>query len=369
MNSRIPYTRPSITEREVAYASDAAANGWGERCYEYLQRFEASFCEYLGVSHAVATSSCTGALHLGMAALGIGPGDEVIMADTNWIATASPIVHLGATPVFVDIRTDSWCIDPCAIERAITKNTKAIIAVHIYGNLCELDQITRIGNKYGIHVIEDAAEAIGSVYHGKKAGSVGVFGAFSFHGTKTLTTGEGGIFVTNDANLYESVLTLSNHGRSRTQKKQFWPDVVGYKYKMSNIQAAIGCAQLERVDDLVSRKREILQIYKRELSDIRDVHLNSEPPETINGAWMPTVVFPRRPDIHLARIQAAFLEEDIDARVFFNPLSSLPMFQENRQNINAYDIQARAINLPSYHDMTLDEQLRVIKVVRGLARG
>jgi perosamine synthetase len=138
---------------------------------------------------------------------------------------------------------------------------------------------------------------------------------------------------------------------------------------MSNIQAAIGCAQLERVDDLVSRKREILQIYKRELSDIRDVHLNSEPPETINGAWMPTVVFPRRPDIHLARIQAAFLEEDIDARVFFHPLSSLPMFQENRQNINAYDIQARAINLPSYHDMTLDEQLRVIKVVRGLARG
>ena len=158
-----------------------------------------AFRQHLGVKYAIATSSCTGALHMGLAALGIGPGDEVIMADTNWIATAAPIVHLGAKPVFVDILPDSWCIDPELVEAAITPRTKAIIAVHLYGNLCDMDRLLAIGQKHGIPIIEDAAEAIGSDYHGKRAGSMGKFGTFSFHGTKTLTTGEGGMFVTNDA--------------------------------------------------------------------------------------------------------------------------------------------------------------------------
>ena len=162
MKPRIAYTKPSITELEAQYAADAAANGWGERCYDYITRFEAAFKDHLGVAHAIATSSCTGALHMGMAALGIGPGDEVIMADTNWIASAAPIMHLGAKPVFVDIRPDSWCIDPRLAEAAITPRTKAILAVHIYGNLCEMDRLFAIGEKHGIPVIEDAAEAIGS---------------------------------------------------------------------------------------------------------------------------------------------------------------------------------------------------------------
>ena len=211
MSSRILYTKPSITELEVAYATDAARNGWGDHCYEYIHRFEEAFRQHLGVKYAIATSSCTGALHMGLAALGIGPGDEVILADTNWIATAAPIVHLGAKPVFVDILPDTWCLDPNLVEAAITPRTKAIIAVHLYGNLCDMDRLLAIGEKYGISVIEDSAEAIGSIYHGKRAGSMGAFGTFSFHGTKTLTTGEGGMFVTSDANLYEQVLTLSNH--------------------------------------------------------------------------------------------------------------------------------------------------------------
>ncbi|MGB6007074.1 DegT/DnrJ/EryC1/StrS family aminotransferase, partial [Castellaniella sp.] len=258
MKSRIHYTKPSITELEVRYATDAAANGWGDRCYEYIGRFEQSFKTHLGAEFALATSSCTGALHLGMAALGIGPGDEVIMADTNWIATASPIVHLGATPVFVDILPDTWCLDPARVEAAISARTKAIVAVHLYGNLCDMDALLAIGARHGIPVIEDAAEAIGSVYHGKGAGTMGAFASFSFHGSKTMTTGEGGMFITRDADLYERVLTLSNHGRARGQTKQFWPDAVGYKYKLSNIQAAIGCAQMERIDVLIERKREIL---------------------------------------------------------------------------------------------------------------
>ena len=366
MKPKIYYTKPSITELEVKYAADAAANGWGDQCYEYISRFEEGFKAHLGVKYAIATSSCTGALHMGMAALGIGDGDEVIMADTNWIASAAPIVHLGAKPVFVDILVDSWCLDPDLVEKAITPRTKAILAVHLYGNLCEMDRLLTIGKKYGIPVIEDAAEAIGSVYHGNRAGSMGAFGAFSFHGTKTLTTGEGGMFVTNDSNLYEQVLTLSNHGRARGQTKQFWPDMVGFKYKMSNIQAAIGCGQLERIEDLIERKRDIFLYYKKALSGADGLSLNPEPEGVINGFWMPNIVFDKKLGISRDQLQVVFSSENIDARVFFWPLSSLSFFNETSGNYNSCGIPERAINLPSFHDISQDEQSRVIDVLLSL---
>ncbi len=366
MKSRILYTKPSITELEVAYVADAAAHGWGDRCYEYIDRFERLFKEHLGVRHAIATSSCTGALHMGMAALGIGSGDEVILADTNWIATAAPIVHLGAKPVFVDILPDSWCLDPECVERAISPRTKAIVAVHLYGNLCDMDRLLAIGEKHGIPVIEDAAEAIGSVYHGKRAGSIGAFGTFSFHGTKTLTTGEGGMFVTNDDRLYEAVLTLSNHGRARGQTRQFWPDMVGFKYKMSNIQAAIGCAQVERIEELILKKRDIFSYYRERLDGVVGVTLNPEPPGVTIGAWMPTAVFSPSTGVTREKLQAAYAAVNVDARVFFHPLSSLPMFEEARDNLLAYDIPKRAINLPSYHDMTRVDQDRVVEVLAAV---
>jgi len=202
VSSRIFYTKPSITGLEERYAADATAHGWGARCYDYIVRFEAGFSAWLGSDHAIATSSCTGALHMGLAALGVGPGDEVILADTNWIATAAPIRHLGAEPVFVDVSPESWCIDPAAAERRVTPRTRAIIATHVYGNLCDMDALLDLGRRVGVPVIEDAAEAIGSQWHGRRAGSMGLFGTFSFHGTKTLTTGEGGMFVTSDPALF-----------------------------------------------------------------------------------------------------------------------------------------------------------------------
>lgn len=366
MKPRIHYTKPSITELEIRYATDAAANGWGAKCYDYIHRFEEAFKTRLGVKYAISTSSCTGALHMGMAALGVGSGDEVILADTNWIASASPIVHLGAKPVFVDILPDSWCLDPTLVERAITSRTKAIIAVHLYGNLCEMDQLLAIGEKHGIPVIEDAAEALGSVYSGNRAGSMGKFGTFSFHGTKTVTTGEGGMFVTNDPGLYEHVLTLSNHGRARGQTKQFWPDMTGFKYKMSNIQAAIGCAQIERFDELTGRKREIFSYYRGRLLAHPQLSMNPEPKNTVNGAWMPTVVFNPDTGITCEKLQAGFAAENIDARVFFHPLSSLPMFEDRPQNRLAWSIPERSINLPSFHDITEIEQDRVIEVIRSM---
>ncbi|MDO9406417.1 MAG: DegT/DnrJ/EryC1/StrS family aminotransferase [Polaromonas sp.] len=364
MKPRIHYTKPSITDLEVAYATDAAANGWGERCYDYIHRFEAAFAAHLGVRHAIATSSCTGAIHMGMAALGIGAGDEVILADTNWIASAAPVTYMGATPVFVDVLPDTWCLDPGKVEAAISPRTKAILAVHIYGNLCDMDALLGIGKRYGIPVIEDAAEAIGSEYRGQRAGSMGRFGAFSFHGTKTMTTGEGGMFVTSDPVLYEHVLTLSNHGRARGQTKQFWPDMVGFKYKMSNIQAALGAAQVERIDDLIRRKREILAYYRKGLAGIDGIMMNPEPEHVVNGAWMPTVVFGRDTKVTRDKLLPAFSTENIDARVFFWPLSSLPFFDSDLASPVAEDLPARSINLPSYHDITSAELDRVIDVVK-----
>ncbi|WP_041914030.1 DegT/DnrJ/EryC1/StrS family aminotransferase [Geobacter sulfurreducens] len=364
MMSRIYYTKPSITEREIAYATDAAANGWGERCYEYIDRFEKLFCAHLGVNYAIATASCTGAMHMGLAAIGIGPGDEVILADTNWIASAAPITYLGAQPVFVDVLPDSWCINPQKAEEAITSRTKAIIAVHLYGNLCDMDALLAIGKRHGIPIIEDAAEAIGSQWHGKRAGSMGIFGTFSFHGTKTLTTGEGGMFVTQDADLYEKVLTLSNHGRARGQSKQFWPDMVGFKYKMSNIQAAIGCAQIERIDELIAGKRRVFEHYASQLEDL-PLAMNPEPPGTINGYWMPTVVIDEGTPFDREILLEEFKKNRIDGRVFFWPLSMLPMFDDKPENGISYGLCQRAINLPTYHDLTSSNIDQVAKVLRA----
>ena len=368
MTKSIAYTKPSITELEVSYATDAVRNGWGKRCYEYIDRFETSFREHIGTKYSIATSSATGALHMGMAALDIGPGDEVILANTNWVASIAPILYLGATPILVDIDETSWCISTEAVKKAITSKTKVIMAVHLYGNVCEMDELTAICDQYGIYLIEDSAEAIGSEYKGKKAGSIGVFGAFSFHGTKTMTTGEGGMFVTNDINLYDKVLTLSSHGRSKYQKKQFWPDVLGYKYKMSNVQAAIGLAQMERINELINRKREIFNFYYKELIKIDGVSLNPIQPNCKSGFWMVNIVFSKATGVTRESLQKEFSKENIDARVFFWPLSSLDFINKEVNTPIAIDLPSRSINIPSFHDITHEEQMRVIDVIKNIIK-
>ncbi len=365
VDDKILYTKPSITNLEISYSSDAAKNGWGDDCYKYINKFENLFKEHLGVKYAIATSSCTGAIHIGLSSLGIGPGDEVIVADINWIASVSPIVHMGAKPIFVDVDINSWCIDTNKIRDAITHNTKAIMAVHIYGNICNMDELLSISKEYNIPIIEDSAEAIGSEWNSKKAGSIGTYGTFSFHGTKTVCTGEGGMFVTNDEELYEKSLTLSNHGRSRYQKKQFWPDMIGFKYKISNIQAAIGCAQLERIDELISKKRKIFNYYKDNLKDL-PIKFNPEPENTKNGYWMPTIIVDEGINFNRDDVLEKFNQENIDARVFFWPLSSLPMFKKIKENYNSYSLNMRGINLPSYHDLTEEQQDRVIRVLKDI---
>ncbi|RME58717.1 DegT/DnrJ/EryC1/StrS aminotransferase family protein, partial [Candidatus Parcubacteria bacterium] len=219
--------------------------------------------------------------------------------------------------------------------------------------------------RHGIPIVEDAAEAIGSVWHGKRAGSMGVFGVFSFHGTKTITTGEGGMFVTNDPDLYERVLTLSNHGRARGEARQFWPSMVGFKYKMSNIQAAIGCAQMERIDELIAGKRRVFKCYEEHLRDL-PVRMNPEPEGTVNGFWMPTIIVDEGVFFDRDALLKEFKENKIDGRVFFWPLSMLPMLEAKPNNQVSYGLYVRAVNLPSYHDLVTEEMERIACVIKDL---
>lgn len=362
----IPYTLPSITQKEMAYAEDAVKNGWGKNCYAYIQRFEKAFAQFLKVPYAIATSSCTGALTMGLHALGIVPGDEIIVPDITWIASVSPITLMGAVPVFVDIDEKTWCLNPQKVKQAITPKTRAILAVHLYGNVCPMDALLNIAQEHHLFLIEDAAEALGSFYGNKPCGTMGDLGVFSFHGTKTLTTGEGGMLVMQHAKLYEKVLTLSNHGRSTQTRAQFFPIQNGFKFKMANINAAIGLAQLERAEELFLKKRAILHFYKEKLLKHNGLLMNDERKGTTNGAWMPSVVFDKHFNITQAMLLNAFQQKGIDARVFFRPISSLPMYVPQIENKVAYDLPFRAINLPSFHNIQEHEQNAVIQVIENL---
>lgn len=351
----IAYAKPSISELEKEYVCDAIENGWGESCYDYIYKFQDSYKKYLNVKHAIATSSCTGAIHIALKALDIQAEDEVIVPDATWIASVAPITYLCAKPVFVDVLEETWCINHEKIEEAITPKTKAIIAVHLYGNMCEMDEIMAIAKKYNLYVIEDSAEAIGSEYKGKKAGSIGDFGVFSFHGTKTITTGEGGMLVTNCDKLHEKASILHDHGRDPKIKKMFWAEKVGFKYKMSNLQAALGYAQMQRIEELVSKKIEIFNMYKNELSDIDSVSMNTEQEYVKNSYWMPTIVLDEKLNIDRDGFIEYLNKQRVMARPFFYPVSSFPEFETKENNKVSFKLSKFGINLPSNFDLRKDD--------------
>ncbi len=357
---RIPIAGPWITEKEIAYVTDAVTNAWYGDHAIYHERFERAFASYLGVRHAVSLPSCTSALHLSLAALGIGPGDEVIVPDVTWIATAAPIAYVGASPVFADIDRASWCLSASAFEEAITPRTKAVIVVDLYGNMPDFAAISAIARARGIAIIEDAAEAHGSEQGGRKAGSLGDTGVFSFHGSKTMTTGEGGMLVTDRTDLYERVLVLRDHGRVPGDRT-FFNREVAFKYKMSSMQAALGLAQLERIDELVARKRQIFEWYRAELGDVAEITLNAEAPGTTNSYWMVTAVM-RGLGIAKERWAELLAVRQIETRPFFYPLSSLPAYAGSlharaavSRNVVSYELSPWGINLPSA--LVLDQGL------------
>lgn len=358
---RIPVAGPWITQTEIDYVTDAVTNAWYTNAGVYHERFEKAFAKYVGLPFAMALPSCTSAIHLSLLALGIGPGDEVIVPDITWIASAAPITYVGATPVFADIDQNTWCLSADSFEASITPKTKAVIPVDLYGNLPDMDAIRGIAARRNVAVIEDAAQAIGSEHKGKRAGSFGETGVFSFHGSKTLTTGEGGMLVTGREDIHRRAQFLRDHGR-KPGDRSFYNTEVAYKYKMSSMQAALGLAQLERIEELIARKRQIYAWYKRELGDVEGLTLNYEAPHTKNTYWMVTVILDEAFGIGKEQVQVELSARNIDCRPFFYPLSSLPAYadypsaQRARElNRVSYKISPFAINLPSGLNMTEDE--------------
>ena len=372
MSGRIPIAGPSITQQEIDYTTDAATHGWYARAGEYPQRFEEAFANYIGVKHAVSLPSCTSGLHLALAALGIRPGDEVIVPDLTWIASAAPISYVGATPVFADIDENTWCICAESVRACITENTKAILPVDLYGGVPEYPALRDIADEHHLKIIEDAAEAIGSEFGGRKAGALGDVATFSFHGSKTFTTGEGGMLVTDDNELYARVMQLRDHGREPSDI-HFKNTEVAFKYKMPPVAAAIGLAQVERSEELVARKREIFEWYREALTGVEGVSMNHEPANTKNTFWMVTAVLDPMLEWPKEKLMAALDAEGIDSRPMFHPLSSLPAYDgqveaavARKRNVVSYRLSPWGINLPSAMNLTLEQVQRVVETLRRI---
>lgn len=371
---KIPVAGPWITEKEIQYVTDAVTNAWYGNANMYHERFEKAFAEYIGLKYAMALPSCTSAIHLSLLALGIRDGDEVIVPDCTWIASAAPVSYVGATTVFADIDPETWCISADSFEECITPRTKAVIPVDLYGGMPNMDALRHVAHKHGIAIVEDAAEAIGSEYKGRRAGSFGETGVFSFHGSKTLTTGEGGMLLTDREDIYQRAAALRDHGR-HPGSVMFWNTEVAYKYKMSSMQAALGLAQLERIDDLIRRKREQFEWYKKELENVDGITLNAEPNETFNAYWMVTVVLDPKLGLNKTQLMERLGHQGVDTRPFFHPLSSIPAYEDSEQahlarkrNKTAYEISPFAINLPSALNLGHDEIKFVCNAIEKVLR-
>lgn len=355
---------PSVSAREVVYTSRAAGVGWNSEWATYLKSFEELTKQYMGVKFAIPTSSGTGALHLAMLAAEIGPGDEVLVPDISWVATASAVAYVGAKPVFVDVCGDSGCIDPAVLSQYLTPATKAIVPVHLYGQPALMRPIMDFAKVHQLRVIEDAAPAIGAKCDGLFAGTIGDFGCFSFQGAKLLVTGEGGMLVTNSEELYQRAMRLWDHGRV---PGTFDIEQVGLKYKMSNMQAAFGLAQLERIEHLIDAKRRVHQWYVELLDGVPHLTLLRETPGTSSIHWMNNIVLDDSIALTREQVIAALRASRIDTRPFFPAMSQFPMWRgEQPKNPVAMDLARRAINLPSGVCLTFREVGYVCRTLRSL---
>lgn len=350
---------PWVTEEDIAIVTDMLRNGWyGKDAYKYVEAFEREFAEWHGRRHALMTPNCTTSIHLLLAGLGIQDGDEVIAPDCTWIASVAPVVYQRAKPVFADIDPVTWCIDPASVRARITPKTKAVIAVNLFGNMAEMDTLQQICDDAGIHLIEDAAEALGSTYQGIRAGKFGTGSVFSFHRTKTITTGEGGIVLIDDDAVYERCKFIRDHGRA---PGTYYNTEVTFKYMPSNLAASLAYAQFKRIEEMVDRKRWIWKTFQKHLSDVPDIQLNPEPSNVYNGVWCPALVFGKSHKIDKQTAMDKLSALGLPVRPFFYPLTSLPAFPDYTENGQknapiAYDVSGRGINLPCAFTVT-EEQI------------
>jgi perosamine synthetase len=338
----IPVYEPVLNGNEKKYVLQCLESTWISSKGEYISRFEGEFSSYLGIDYSTSVSNGTVALHLALLALGIGDGDEVITPTLTYIASVNAIEYVGASPVFVDSDDGTWNIDPNKIVEKITSKTKAIMVVHLYGNPCAMNEIQKICKKYDLYLIEDAAEAFGSQYKGQYTGTFGDVSTFSFFGNKTITTGEGGMVVSSNKLIIEKVAHLKNQGV--VPDKEYWHDVVGFNYRMTNICAAIGVAQLENVDKLLKKKRSIAKWYQEELEG-KGVRFQYENSQTVNSFWMVTILLEDGSERENLR---DFLKtKGVETRPIFFPVHKMPVFFCKSNFPVAESLSKRGINLPS----------------------
>lgn len=358
----IPVSKPELKGNEFKYLTDAFLSTWVSSTGKYIDMFEENFANYCGVKYGVAVSNGTAALHLALLALGIRAGDEVIVPDITFAATINAVLYVGATPVIVDIEKDSWCINPDEIEKAITPKTKAVIPVHIYGQPCNMKKIMHIANKYNLFVIEDCAEAHGAAFEQRLVGSFGDISCFSFFGNKVITTGEGGMCLTDSEELNNRIRLLKDHGMSKERK--YYHEIIGYNYRMTNLQAAIGMAQLEKIDVMLEKRNELEEMYRTILGSIPFIEFQYILEDRQKIAWLVTVLVPE----HMREICMKELKRaGIDVRPFFIPLSEMEIYREYVfSNQNSVELSKQGFSLPTSLDITSEDILRMKEVLAKL---
>jgi perosamine synthetase len=362
---KYPVYQPALTGKEKQYVNECLDSTWISSKGKFIQAFESEFARFTDTKYAASVCNGTVALHLSMLALGIGEGDEVIVPTLTYIASVNAIAYVGATPVFVDSLKDTWQMDPEDVKRKITPKTKAVMAVHLYGHPCEMDTLSAICKTNRLFLIEDCAEAIGSSYKGKKVGGFGDIATFSFFGNKTITTGEGGMVICANETLLDRVVHLKGQGLAK--HRQYWHDIIGYNYRMTNICAAIGLAQLEQVETFIQRKKEVAQLYQSLLSDTAYTFHQAHA-AVFHTYWMCSILVP---DSSQRENLRAHLEQNgIETRPLFYPVHTMPMYGKTYTAFPvAEDLGWRGLNLPSYPGLTDEDVTFICDAIKSFKPG
>ena len=345
---RIAVARPVLAGNERAYVDECLETGWISSIGRFVGDFESAFANFVGVDHAISCCNGTCALHLALVGLGVGQGDEVIVPTLTYIASANAVTYCGAKPVFADVEPRSMNLDPALVESLITPRTKAIVAVHLYGHPADMDALAEVANRHGIPLVEDAAEAHGARYKGRSVGSLSRVAMFSLFGNKILTTGEGGVLTTNDAELAARLRLY--RGQGMDPNRRYWFPVVGYNYRMTNIQAAIGLAQLEMVDEHLAARQNVRRWYDERLAELSDVlQVPAVLPWAHHSFWMYTVLLSQSASCSRDELMARLEADGIETRPVFYPMHVMPPYRDDSRRFPVADgLAALGVNLPTH---------------------
>lgn len=361
---KISVAMPMFNGNEKKYLNECIDTGWISSAGKFVTQFEQKFAEFCGSKYALTCANGTVSLHLALVALGIGEGDEVIIPTLTYIATANTVKYCGATPVFVDSEEDTWNIDPAKIEEKITSRTKAIMPAHLYGHAADMGPIMELAKKYNLYVIEDAAEAHGATYKGKKVGSIGTVGSFSFFGNKIITSGEGGMLVTDDEELYNKMKFLRSQGMD--PNKRYWHTELAYNYRMTNMQAAVGLAQLENIEWHLSERQRVAELYKKHFASLEEyVQLPKEMEWGHHVYWMFSIILKDNAQINRDELMKKLDEKGIETRPLFYPMHVMPpYYEETTEYGTAVKVASRGINLPTHSLLAEDDIKYIVECVK-----